>query len=124
MAIYSMYAVVNDEISYEIDKFEPPLILKALGSHRIETKPYSRLRLGAEKYEPDFVFPNRIDIYLALADRMIKCEAGSNPSLLPIKKLDKYQHANKETERFNDVVYNEHAAYAITYRQQASVVSQ
>lgn len=121
MAIHSIYAVVNDEISYELDKFEPPLILKALESLRIETRPYSRLRLGAEKYEPDFVLPNRIDIYLVLSDRMIKCERGSHPNFLPIKKLNKYQHATKETVRFNDEVYNEHAAYAITYKQQGQV---
>ena len=121
MAIHSMHAVVNNEISYEIDKFEPPLILKALESLRIETRPYSRLWLGSEKYKPDFVLPNRIDIYLVLSDRMIKCEPGSHPSLLPFKTLNKYQRANKETERFNNVVYNEHAAYAITYSQQGQV---
>ena len=88
---------------------------------RVETLPYSRLRLGAEPYEPEFVSPNRIDIYLALSDRIIKCKTGDHPSFLPIQKLSKYQHATKETMKFNDVVYNENAAYAITYRQQGQV---
>lgn len=121
VAIYAIHAVLNEEISYEISKFEPPLILKALESMRVETLPYSRLRLGADSYKPEFFSPNRIDIYLALSDRMIKCKTGEHPSFLPLKKLDRYQRAVKETEKFNDLVYNENAAYAITYRQQGQL---
>ncbi len=121
IAIYSMHAVVNESVTYEIDKFEPPLILKALESLRIETKPYSRLRLGIDAYEPEFYQPNRIDIYLVLADRLIKCRTADHSSFLPIRKLGKYQKAAKETSMLNGLVYNEHAAFAITYKQEGHV---
>lgn len=121
IAIYAIHVVVNKSITYEVDKFEPPLILKALESLRIETKPYSRLRLGADAYEPDFVRPNKIDIYLVLADSLIKCRTVDHSSLLPIKKLGKYQKAGKETESFNGVIYNEHAAFAVTYKQDGQI---
>jgi hypothetical protein len=117
IAIYSIHAVINKEITYEIDRFEPPLILKALESLSLDTKPYSRLYLGADVYEPDLLHPSRVDIYLGLADRLIKCKMVDHSSFFPMKKLEAYRKAVKETKKFNGEVYDEHTAFAITYKE-------
>src|SRR3989339_311629 len=121
MAIYAIYAVLNEDISFEVDKFEPPLILKSLESMRIETQPYSQLMLGVDTFIPDFLPPNHIDLYLVLAEKIIKCQPGRHPSFIGKAMLNKYRYAVKSTSRFNGHVYNEQAAYAITYRQDKQI---
>lgn len=115
IAVFAIYAVIGDDISWEVDKFDPPIILKPLESSLIETKPYSELYLDAEKYEPDFILNAKIDIYIATSHKILKCKAVSHPNLLRIPLFKNYRSATKSTRCFNNIVYNDRAAYAITY---------
>lgn len=119
IAIYSIYAVVNDVISYEIDRFEPPIILKPLESLRIETKPFSSLWLGAEKYELDIAGNNNITIHLIISNGIIKCRKGSHPCFLPNRKYLNYKIASKEVKKYNNIVYGDNVVYAIIYSQKS-----
>ncbi len=113
--VFAIYAVMDQEICWEIDRFEPPLVLKPLESTRIETNPYSELMLGGETFEPEFMPPNNIDLYLVLSDKVVKCATVSHPTLQNIPALQHFRRAIKQTKRFNNIVYNDRAAYAITY---------
>ena len=114
ITVFAIYAVLDQDISWEIDRLDPPIILKPLESSRIETHPYSELYLETEKFEPDFVSP-KIDIYIATSHKMVKCKAIPHPNLLKMSSLKHYRSATKNTRRFNGIVYNDGAAYAITY---------
>lgn len=121
VSIYAIHVIVNDTISYKIGEFEPPLIQKELKSMRIETQRYSNLRLGVKMQEPESSFLDLTDTYLTLSNHMIKCTIGGHSALLPIKSLDRYRHAGKETQKFNGFVYSKNAAHAITYIRRGHV---
>lgn len=123
ITIFAIYAIMDQDISWEIDKFDPPIILKSLESIRIETQPYSELYLGNEKFEPNFLSPSKIELYIATPRKMIKCETVSHPNLLNIPAFKHYRAAAKNTRRFNNIVYNDGAAYAITYVINSEVIT-
>ena len=115
LTVFAIYAVMDQEIFWEIDKFEPPIVLNPLESTRVETRPYSQLMLGADNFEPEFMAPYNIDIYIVLSHRVVKCKTVTHPRLLNIPAFQHYRMAIKHTKRFNNIVYNDDAAYAITY---------
>ena len=115
LTVFAIYAVMDREITWEIDKFDPPIVLKPLESTCIETQPYSQLTLGADNFEPEFIPPYNIEIYIVLSHKVVKCEPVTHPTLLNISMFQEYRSASKHIKRFNDIVYNDYAAYAITY---------
>jgi hypothetical protein len=123
VTVFAIYAVIDQDISWEIDKFDPPIILKPLESSRIETEPYSELYLGADKFEPNFISPSKIDIFIVTPHKIVKCKTVSHPNLLNIPVFKHYRSATKNTRRFNNIVYNNEAAYAITYVLNSEVIT-
>ena len=115
-AVFSIYALINNKIYYKVEDFDPPIIVGSLESARVETRPYSQLSLGADKFEPDFMPPNKIDIYLVCAEKLIKCKRVSHPDAGFVPALKRYRLATREVRTFNGVVYDDDAAYAIIYR--------
>lgn len=122
ITVFGIYAVCNEKIYWEIDRYDPPIVLKSLESTRIETKPYSTLRLGAEKYNPDFL-SDKIQIVLVTPHKVVKCKMVTHPDLMRIPALASYQNALKHTQQYNDIVYNEFAAYAINYVLDSKIIT-
>lgn len=120
LAIFAIYALLDKDIYIELDRFDPPLILKPLETLKIATDPYSQLIIGNDRFEPDFT-RSKIDIYLVLSDKIIKCIQAGHPNLQSLPVLLNHRYAIKETKKFNNIVYNEFAAYAITYRINAKI---
>lgn len=121
LAIFAIHAVIDREISYQVEKFEPPLILKALESISIDPRPYSDLSFGAESYKPQFRAPHLVELYLVLSSSVIRCKQGRPPTLGELTHLSGYRIASKQTNTFNSLVYNNEAAYAITYKMNAMI---
>ena len=115
VVIYSIQAVIQKEVTYEVQAFDPPLILKAHESLRVETEPYSQLVLSTGPYEPELNLEN-VELYLVLANRTYRCRKEHHPHLAPLVEFKDYARAAKSTNQFNGLVYNDNAAYAITYR--------
>lgn len=113
--IFSIYAVINKDISIQIEKFDPPLILKALESLSINTSPVSNYSIGRDIYEPDFLSPQHLEIYLISTGKPIECKISTPPSIKSLKELSKYSMATPHTMKFNGFVYNENLAYVIIY---------
>lgn len=113
--IFSIYAIIDRDISVEVEKFDPPLILKGLESLSINTSPVSSYFIGAENYEPRFMPPQELELYLVSTGKPIKCKISTPPSIQSLKELSKYSMATARTKRFNGFVYNESLAYAIIY---------
>lgn len=114
VTVFAIYATIGD-IYWELDKFDPPIVLKSLESTRLGMNPYSELWLDSGKYEPDFLKANDIKIFLVLSHKVVKCKMVTHPNLMHFPAFKGYRNACKHSKRFNNIVYNEFAAYAITY---------
>jgi hypothetical protein len=115
LPVFEIYAVVGD-VYFEVEQFDPPIIVKPLESIQVQTKPYSRLSLQTGKFEPSFIPSENIGLYLVLDRKVVKCKMVSHPYTNVIPALKKYRIAVKETATFNGQVYNEDSTYAIIYR--------
>lgn len=113
--IFSIYAIINKDISIQVEKFDPPLILKGLESLSINTSPVSYYTIGSDIYDPDFMSPQSLDIYLISTGKPIKCKITTPPSIRSIDELSKFSMATPHTKKFNGFVYNDNLAYVITY---------
>lgn len=116
VSIFSIHAVINEDVVFELQSFEIPLILKPLESLQITTPKYSAAYLDDERYKPDFMKPNMIDIYLVTHKKKIRCITINPPSINATYDFGNYRKAIKDTRTFNGKVYNERCKYAITYR--------
>lgn len=63
-SIFSIHAVINQDVVVELDCFNVPLILKPLESLQIKTPRFSSMYLDSERYKADFKKPNKIEIYV------------------------------------------------------------
>lgn len=115
VTIFAIQAVIEKDITYTLDEFDPPMILKALETVTITTSHYSSLMIGDAKWEPEFVLPQQVEIFLITDSKVIKCKMICHPSLNRIHHFDIYMPVSKITKKFNGVVYNENAKFAITY---------
>jgi hypothetical protein len=116
LAIFAIWAVVDREVAFEVERFDPPLVLKAHESIQIETKPYSQLHLVTGPYVPSFTLKEGVDLYLVLTNGIVRCKLAGHPDLDSLSAFSEYHIAGKEVNCFNGLVYNDQATYAITYR--------
>jgi hypothetical protein len=123
ITIFEIQAVMDNDISFSVDKFDPPIVLKSLETITISAKPYSELYIGDQQWEPDalsFGF-GKIDLYLSTPGKIIKCRNISHPDSNKLNKLSHFRQASKFTNKFNGVVYSSSkAAYAITYKSSST----
>jgi len=117
ITIFEIRAVINKDITFSVEEFNPPIILKPLETISISAKPYSSLYIEERQWEPKLFSDGQIDIYLSTPAGIIKCKRIPHPSTTAFKKLSHLNHAAKVTKKFNGIVYSdEKAAYAITYK--------
>src|SRR5208282_1879475 len=121
LTVFEIYAVLNNDVYFQVEQFDPPIVVKPLESIQIETKPYSRLILGSESPEPSLTPSMKIELYLVLARKVVKCKMVSHPYTASSPTFKKYRLATKEVRTFNGLVYNDDAVYAIIYRVNAEV---
>ena len=55
LTIFGIQAVIENDITYTIESFDPPITLKPLETITIKTNPYSSLYMGLEKWNPSFL---------------------------------------------------------------------
>jgi hypothetical protein len=120
VTIFSIQAVINKELTYEIQKFDTPHVIKAMETVSIETAPYSKLMIGGSEWEPNLIDEDKIDIYLEVPTGVIKCKELPHPSLSALSQFRHLTRASKITSAFNGIVYNDNARYAITYATKGS----
>jgi len=120
LPIFSIYAVIDRDISVHVESFDPPLILKSLESLSIKTTPVSNYFVGGDKYDPQFMSPSYLEIYIISTGKPIKCEVSTPPSIMSFKEFSKYSVAVPHTKTFNSFTYNENLAYAIIYHSEGA----
>jgi len=120
VTIFEVNAVCENDISFSIEKLDPPVILKALESVVIETKPYSNLTVSHDKYTPELVF-GKIQVYVASSEKIIKCKMVSHPTIVNHLQFKYLTQASKNTKSFNGIAYNEKVRYAIIYSVNSTI---
>ncbi|NTU57854.1 MAG: hypothetical protein HGB00_02885 [Chlorobiaceae bacterium] len=121
ITIFEIQAVSDNDITFVVEKFDLPLVIKALETVTIDAKPYSALLVDGNKWEPDLIGQQKIDIYLVTPRKTIKCKMLSHPTLDKIPEFEKYRQAIKVNKTYNGIAYNENAKYAITYKDAEGV---
>lgn len=114
LAIFEINAVCENDISFSVEKLNPPVVLKALESVVIETTPFSNLTVGSDEYKPELVF-GKVQIYAATSEKIIKCKMISHPTIVNHQEFNYLTQASKNTRKFNGITYNENVAYGIVY---------
>ena len=106
--LYSIYAVFEGEHWLELDKFEPPKILKPLETISIKTPEFSKLYIGNDQIKPNL--RGHIDFYIETSKKLIKCinskKASLDNGLIQIEK---------EIARFGDIVFDENIKFILQY---------
>ncbi len=115
LSIFSIDAVLNNEVVLEVEKFKAPIILKALESIVVKTTPVSFYSIGNDRFEPDYFPEKKIDIYLTTDLGIIKCKQTNHPDSEKYEELKHLTRANKRKKSFNDIVYNDSAKYALVF---------
>ncbi|MCP4053811.1 MAG: hypothetical protein GY739_12250, partial [Mesoflavibacter sp.] len=84
VTVFSIIAIINDDILVEVEKFEPAITLNSLTSKYIETTPFSYLNLDGRRYEGNSLYmrPNKVDLYLRTEKNKIKCNKVNPPGLI------------------------------------------
>lgn len=119
ITIFAIQAVAKD-ISFVVEEFDPPIVLKALETMTIDTRPYSMLELGDSEWEPDFL--QKLEIFLITPrKKAIKCKEESHPSVVKMRAFNHLKTASKITKTFNGVAYNDKAKYAISFKQNSDI---
>jgi hypothetical protein len=115
LAIFSIYAVLDKDIAYEVEKFDTPLILKALEAVKIETKPFSGLYFGREEYEINIEPSTKLQLFLFTDKGVVKCKNINSLSTYSLVWSRNFRCPTKNTKKINNIVYNNTAMYFISY---------
>jgi len=110
ISVWSMHAVVNKDMQLELNKFDPPLILKAYETIAISLPKYSELYLGNDKFLPEFM-TNDIRLHIDIGDKLLACKDEK-------KKPDTLKYFSQIGKRgvyFNGHIYNDHVIHILCY---------
>jgi len=110
VSIWSVDAVLENDIKYEVFKPDVPLILKSGESVSIAPKPYSYLSLDGDQFAPRFLF-GKIDFYANVGNKLIKCidEKITN------NVTRSYRIATKSSISLDGHLYNDSVRFILIY---------
>jgi hypothetical protein len=114
--VHEIYALIDRHFVLPVQKLSPPVVIKGLETLALNTDPVSRYYLGEEEYDFDPQPGQILEIYLTTQDGLIKCKTTNTPSIQSYTKFKNYSIATTHNQRYNDIVYNENAAYALIYK--------
>ncbi|MGE8050622.1 hypothetical protein ACQKPT_20275 [Pseudomonas monteilii] len=112
LIIYRINVLLKDLGYYELEKFDPPLVIKGLEATSITTTPYTNLLIEPNPFKNLKV---KLDIILTTESSTVKCEAAKSPESINYKFFKKHKQIGINRKRFNDKVYSEHDGWALIY---------
>jgi hypothetical protein len=108
VSIYAIYALFEGECLLELEKFDPPLILKSLETSSLKTPEYSKLFIDQDQIKPNLT--GLIDIYVETTKKLVKC--GKTKKL---RFGDEFTEISKEVARFGNIVFDENIKFILQY---------
>lgn len=115
LPIFSAFLLVNKDMVVPVEIFDPPLILKGLEVMQITTSPFSYYCVGSDRLELTFDLIREAEFFVITLSGAIRCDILNTHSNFSYAYTNDMCVAVKNTWRFNDHVYNEHALFAISY---------
>ena len=109
VSIWSIHVVFEKDLQLELDKFNPPLVLKPFETTGISLTKYSELHIGSDTFMPRYIHRD-IKLYADIGDSLL--ELGSE---VRKNSLSVFSEIAKSTRLFNGHVYNSDVAYFLCY---------
>lgn len=127
--IYDIYAILDNKYYLMVEKFDMPIILKALETIQIKTSQLSNWYCKDEKVDVGrLLFRSKLILYVSTNTSIIKCKTLKHKNPLFSNKFNGLKFIDREIMKFNDMVYTTKALYAIVlykkeeYRKTAFVM--
>jgi len=109
VSIWSICAVFDKDNCLELDKFNPPIILKSYETISLPFPKYSSLSINGDKYKPHFI-SGKVELYIDDGNKMMKCEQQFKSD-----NLDIFTKVSKNIATFNGHVFDDTVGYFISY---------
>lgn len=116
VTIHEVHLTIDRHIVVPVQKLNPPLVVKGLESVVIEPEPVSSHSIGDQDYELVRKPGQLLEMYLTTQDGLIKCKIVAPPSIESLMEFKDYALVATHTSKYNGIVYNDHAAYALVYK--------
>jgi len=110
ISIWSIDAVIENDIQFEVYKPEAPLILKSGESVSVLPQLYSYLNLEGDRFNPELLF-GKIDFYADIGNKKVKCV---DERIIGISRSE-YRIATKSTISLDGHLYNENVRFVLIY---------
>ncbi len=108
--IWSIYAVLENDVKVEVYKPAEPVVLKSGESISIAPEKYTSLSIGGDHFEPHF-FTRNVDFYINVGNKFVKCKDRKFKDSF----LEKIPQAHKTRMLFDGHLYNENVNYILVY---------
>lgn len=97
VTIFEVVAVIDDRYQVSVEKFDPPLVLKALETLSVVTTPYSALYTHEGEWEPEILAGTKLTLYVVVPKGIHKCKDLSRPHTINARAFRNYITPLKET---------------------------
>lgn len=121
ITVHEIHLLIDRHIVVPVQRLTPPQIIKGLESVVIEPDRVSHYHLGDEEYDPEWRPGQKLEMFLTTQDGPIQCEIVSPPSIQSFKRFKDYAVAVTHTRKYNNIVINDEAAYALVYKYDGEV---
>jgi hypothetical protein len=112
LSVWSINVVFDKHFTLTLEKFNPPIILKAYETVSLSLPKYSSLSVGSDRYKPNYLAKD-VNIYIDIGHKLIKCEKNSKKD-----NLSHFTSVSMSITKFNGHVFDETVAYIIAYYYQ------
>lgn len=112
LSVWSINAVFDKNFTLTLEKFNPPIILKAYETVSISLPKYSSLSIDLDKYIPNYT-TNDTNIYIDIGHKLIKCKNNTKKD-----SLSHFTSVSMNITKFNGHVFDETVAYIMAYYYQ------
>lgn len=109
ISVWSIHAVFDKEYQLELDKFDPPIVIKPYESTSFTLPEYSSATIGSDEFQLDYLDRN-IELYIDIGHKLIKCSKQFKSDYLQI-----FTHISKHNLTFNGHIYNDRVSYILSY---------
>jgi len=115
VSVWSVHALFEKQYQLELDKFDPPLILKPYESISISLPSYSTASIDSDEFEHDLV-NQHLEFYIDIGDKLLKCNHQTKQNL-----LNGFTHMSKQRALFNGHVFNGRVSYILAYHYKSTL---
>lgn len=112
LIIYNINVLLKDLGYYELERFDPPLVIKGLEATSITTTPYTELTLKPNPFDN---LKQKLDIILTTESSAIKCKAAKSPEAINHKYFNKHKRIGISRKIFNKKIYSNRDGWALVY---------